>query len=75
MVKRVGSRNSSIATRSKKNPSPPGIESCWRGRLTSALVRTRERIYAKLQANMMNQPPTGEGKKQSPRPGEPNKLN
>jgi hypothetical protein len=23
----------------------------------------------------MNQPPTGEGKKQSPEPGEPNKLN
>jgi hypothetical protein len=25
--------------------------------------------------NKLNQPPTGEGKKQSPRPGEPNKLN
>ena len=24
--------------------------------------------------NKLNQPPTGEGKKQSPRPGEPNKL-
>ena len=25
--------------------------------------------------NKFNQPPTGEGKKQSPAPGEPNKLN
>ena len=25
--------------------------------------------------NKLNQPPTGEGKKQSPKPGEPNKLN
>ena len=25
--------------------------------------------------NKLNQPPTGEGKKQSPVPGEPNKLN
>ena len=25
--------------------------------------------------NKLNQPPTGEGKKQSPEPGEPNKLN
>lgn len=25
--------------------------------------------------NKLNQPPTGEGKKQSPQPGEPNKLN
>ena len=25
--------------------------------------------------NKMNQPPTGEGKKQSPEPGAPNKLN
>jgi hypothetical protein len=25
--------------------------------------------------NRLNQPPTGEGKKQSPQPGEPNKLN
>ena len=25
--------------------------------------------------NKVNQPPTGEGKKQSPSPGEPNKLN
>jgi hypothetical protein len=25
--------------------------------------------------NKVNQPPTGEGKKQSPMPGEPNKLN